>query len=86
LLVLNEPETSLHPDLLASLAALITTASMRTQLIVVSHAAALIRSIEATADEVGLAFETIALVKEFGQTTIEGRQLLDGPPWHWPKR
>lgn len=86
LLVLNEPETSLHPDLLASLAALITTASTRTQLVVVSHAAALIKSIEATADEVGFSFETVALVKEFGETTVEGQQILDRPAWHWPKR
>ncbi len=86
LLVLNEPETSLHPDLLAPLAALITTASTRTQLVVVSHAASLIRAIEATADEVGLAFESIALVKEFGETTVEGRGPLDGPAWHWPAR
>lgn len=86
LLVLNEPETSLHPDLLASLAALITTASTRTQLVVVSHAAALIRAIEATADEVGLSFETIALVKQFGETTVEGRGPLEGPAWRWPTR
>lgn len=86
LLVLNEPETSLHPDLLASLAALITTAATRTQLVVVSHAAPLIRSIEATADELSLSFETIALVKEFGETAIEGQGMFDAPNWRWPSR
>jgi predicted ATPase len=37
LMVLNEPETSLHPDLLPALARLIIAAARRGQLIVVSH-------------------------------------------------
>jgi predicted ATPase len=37
LMVLNEPETSLHPELLAPLARLIIQASAKTQIIVVSH-------------------------------------------------
>ena len=37
LLVLNEPETSLHPDLLSPLAALLEKASERSQLIVTTH-------------------------------------------------
>jgi predicted ATPase len=37
LLVLNEPETSLHPDLLPALARLIRDASRGTQIVVVSH-------------------------------------------------
>jgi predicted ATPase len=86
LLVLNEPETSLHPDLLPPLAALIATAASRTQLVVVSHSAPLITAIEATADELGLSFGTIALAKEYGETTVEGQGLLDGPAWYWPTR
>lgn len=38
LLVLNEPETSLHPDVLEPLAALIGTASTETQVLVTTHA------------------------------------------------
>lgn len=41
-LVLNEPETSLHPQLTGPLARLITAAATRTQ-IVVTHSAALVR-------------------------------------------
>jgi len=37
LMVLNEPETSLHPDLLPALARLIIKASKSTQVWVVSH-------------------------------------------------
>ena len=42
LMVLNEPETSLHPDLLPALARLIVAAAARTQIVVVSHAQSLI--------------------------------------------
>lgn len=86
LLVLNEPETSLHPDLIAPLAALITTASARTQLVVVSHNAILIRSLTAAAEQVGDDLGLIELVKEFGETTVVGQGPLDGPSWQWPKR
>ncbi len=40
LMILNEPETSLHPDLLPPLARLIAQASKRSQAVVVSHATA----------------------------------------------
>ena len=45
LMVLNEPETSLHPDLLAPLARLIGQASSTTQIVVVSHSAPLINAL-----------------------------------------
>src|SRR6202021_1730295 len=45
LMVLNEPETSLHPDLLPALARLILTAAQNTQIVVVSHAAKLIQEL-----------------------------------------
>jgi predicted ATPase len=87
LLVLNEPETSLHPDLLPPLAHLIATAAEKTQLVVVSHSAVLIRSIEAIADELGDSIiGTITLAKEFGETVVVGQEPLDQPSWHWPKR
>jgi predicted ATPase len=42
LLVLNQPETSLHPDLLPALGRLIAGTAERSQVLVVSHALALI--------------------------------------------
>jgi predicted ATPase len=86
LLVLNEPETSLHPDLLPALAGLIATAARNTQLIVVSHAGSLLRTIEAAADELATPMGTLALRKEFGETVLDGQGRLDRPAWHWPKR
>ncbi|MGH3880254.1 MAG: AAA family ATPase [Actinophytocola sp.] len=83
LLVLNEPETSLHPDLLVPLAALIATAAERMQLIVVTHARPLIRSIEVVAEDRA---STLTLVKELSETTLDGQGRLDEPSWHWPKR
>jgi predicted ATPase len=81
LMVLNEPETSLHPDLLPALARLIAQAAQRTQVWVVSHASRLIAALEAVPD-----CNTIALEKEFSQTQVAGQGLLDTPPWHWPER
>ncbi|HEX4721307.1 MAG TPA: AAA family ATPase [Pseudonocardiaceae bacterium] len=86
LLVLNEPETSLHPDLLPPLAALITTAATRTQLVVVSHSATLIRALTAAANELGNDLGAIELTKQFGETIVVGQGMLDSPSWHWPKR
>ncbi|MBE1498317.1 putative ATPase [Amycolatopsis lexingtonensis] len=81
LLVLNEPETSLHPDLLPALAVLIATAAKETQVVVVSHAGPLIRALSEVA-EVG----TVELEKEYGETKIVGQGRLDRPSWHWPAR
>lgn len=82
LLVLNEPETSLHPELLAPLAELIATVSEHTQVVVVTHAQPLVTALTASAPEL----HTIELVKENGATTIAGQGRLDQPPWYWPKR
>jgi predicted ATPase len=82
LLVLNEPETSLHPDLLPALAALISTAATRTQVVVVTHARPLVRALESVDEETAL----LELEKEFGATELAGQDLLDRPAWHWPKR
>lgn len=46
LLALNEPETSLHPDLIDSLARLIVTASKSTQIWITTHSKALAERIE----------------------------------------
>ena len=81
LLVLNEPETSLHPDLLPALGRLIARAAERTQIIVVSHAAGLIDALQRERD-----CHSITLDKPLGETTVLGVQLLDRPNWQWPAR
>jgi len=80
LMVLNEPETSLHPDLLPALARLIIGAARHTQIWVVSHAERLIDALHESAR-----CEPIHLEKALGQTLITGQGLLDGPPWKWPE-
>lgn len=80
LLVLNEPETSLHPRLLAPLARLILEARETSQVIVVTHAQELAQALRQ-----GDA-RSLDLVKELGETRVVGRGLLDVPPWHWPGR
>ncbi|GAA3128140.1 putative ATPase [Kribbella aluminosa] len=82
LLVLNEPETSLHPDLLPALANLVVTAAKETQVIVVSHSRPFISALEALSPDL----HTIELVKEKGATTITDQGPLDEPPWKWPSR
>ena len=81
LLVLNEPETSLHPDLLPPLARLIAAAATRAQAIIVTHNETLISHLNREKD-----VRAIALQKELGETTIAGLRLLDKPRWEWPGR
>ncbi|MBO6755927.1 MAG: AAA family ATPase [Roseibium sp.] len=78
LLVVNEPETSLHPSLLAPLARLIAKAGEKTQIIVVSHAHALVDALTGAPSVV-----LYELRKEFGETVIDG---IEAPAWSWPKR
>jgi predicted ATPase len=82
LLVLNEPETSLHPDLLPALANLVVTASKDAQVIVVTHSRPFVAALEALTDDL----HTIELVKDHGATTIAAQGPLDEPPWKWPTR
>jgi predicted ATPase len=77
LMILNEPETSLHPDLLPPLARLIAKTSEKTQIIVVSHAVALVAELR----EAG-ARQTV-LTKELGETVVPGQER---PAWNWPVR
>jgi predicted ATPase len=84
LFVLNEPETSLHPDLLPPLAGMVAAAAGRTQVVVVTHSVRL-RELLADAAE-GLDHRDVHLVKENGETVIDGQGPLDRPPWHWPER
>src|SRR5262245_53715316 len=78
LMILNEPETSLHPDLLPALARLIAKASERSQVIVVSHAAALVSELAAASGA-----RRIMLEKQLGETLVEGDER---PLWTWPTR
>jgi len=78
LMILNEPETSLHPDLLPSLARLIVQASKQCQIIVVSHAAALVSALDAEADS-----RQIVLEKTLGETEVQD---YVPPNWTWPSR
>jgi predicted ATPase len=81
LLVLNEPETSLHPDLLPALGRLIANAAERSQVFVVTHAPKLITTLEKRKD-----CNVIRLEKEFGETKIVDADELDVPVWRWPSR
>lgn len=78
LIVLNEPERSLHADLVPALAERIRRASEQTQVVVVTHQEALAEALG------GL---RIDLEKVGGETIIAGREgLLDQPLWPWPRR
>jgi predicted ATPase len=79
-MVLNEPETSLHPDLLAPLARLVVQASKRTQIIAVTHSAPLITAL------VEAGCNSVMLEKRLGETTVIGSNEFSNPAWHWPSR
>ncbi len=79
LLVLNEPETSLHPDLLPALGRLIAQAAQRSQVIVVSHATALIDELQQLPQ-----CNSITLEKKLGQTVTGNDE--SRPAWSWPAR
>ena len=77
LMVLNEPESSLHPSLLEPLARMIAAASERSQVIVVSHAAALVEALA------GHGAQRLTLEKEEGETVVRD---VAAVPWAWPER
>jgi len=81
LLVLNEPETSLHPDLLPALGRLIAQAARGSQIIVVSHAPRLIAALEDSND-----LQSVVLEKRFGETRIANLDMSEIPHWAWPAR
>lgn len=81
LMVLNEPETSLHPNLLPALARLIVAAAAHTQIIVVSHAEDLVEILAASP-----LCTRLHLQKDFGETTVQGLTPLNKPKWNWPSR
>ncbi|MBF8674763.1 AAA family ATPase [Pseudomonas fulva] len=78
LMVLNEPETSLHVALLPALARLIIRASEHSQVWVVSHSAPLIEALSQCE-----ACNLLALDKVQGKTQLKDVGLLDEPLWRW---
>jgi len=80
LLVLNEPEASLHPDVLPALGRLISDAATRTQVVVVTHSGPLVAAL-AGADTV-----EHELTKDLGETLVAGQGLLTRPRWSWGSR
>lgn len=70
---LNEPEASLHPDLLEPLARLIVRAAERTQVWVVTHSERLAAAFESVG---GVAPRTV--IKRKGETWIEGLRIGGG--------
>ncbi|MBL8706079.1 MAG: AAA family ATPase [Rhodospirillales bacterium] len=78
LLVLNEPETSLHADLLPALGRLIAGCARDSQVIVVTHARALIDSLRES-----VACRLVDLAKDLSETRVpEEAQAA----WSWPPR
>lgn len=79
LLVLNEPEASLHPSLMPALAALVADAAERSQVVLVTHSGDLVRALRPHA-------KLLELERPSGATTVAGQLRFEGPVWHWPKR
>jgi predicted ATPase len=79
LMVLNEPENSLHVDLIPALARAIGETAARSQIILVTHSEALIGNLLADFD-----CHEIRLRKELGETLAE--QTEEPDRWVWPKR
>ncbi len=69
-LALNEPETSLHPDLMEPLARMIAQASRRTQVWLVTHSDRLARALS---EQGGIRPHVV--IKRDGETWIEGLRL-----------
>lgn len=80
LLVVNEPESSLHESLLEPLGALLTAAAGETQVIVVTHSAALRRTLAEAGGAV------VELESSGYGTQVRDQGVLDRPAWQWPSR
>ena len=79
--VLNEPENSLHPDLMHALAKLIQLAAENSQVIVVSHNAELVKLLEVDENCVPIRLEKVE-----GETKLQNGDLLSQFGWKWPAR
>ncbi|MEO0591301.1 MAG: AAA family ATPase [Pseudomonadota bacterium] len=78
LMILNEPEGSLHPELLEPLARLLTKASKQSQIIVVSHSRQLVAALDEESST-----RAIELYKDHGETFVSDPCEIS---WKWPKR
>ena len=78
LLILNEPETSLHPSLLPPMARLVASVSKETQIVIVTHSRILVEKLQEFSK-----CTLYELNKSFGETVIDG---LANSIWQWPKR
>ena len=97
LMALNEPETSLHPSLVAPLARAVARAASRSQVVVVTHSAPLVqalteavdgpdpREVEAEPGEVA-PMRLVELSKDLGETVVVGQGMLTRPSWEWGRR
>ncbi|GHC99152.1 hypothetical protein GCM10007320_55490 [Pseudorhodoferax aquiterrae] len=82
LLVLNEPETSLHPDLLPALGRLIGQAARTSQVIVVTHAPRLLAALDGAVPNT----QRLDLHKPLGETQLAGMEMDQIPRWDWLAR
>ena len=81
LMVVNEPETSLHPDLLPALAKLLRHYGNQHQLIVVTHSLVILEALREHPQCVHCRLE-----RAFGETELFGVDPFDVPRWQWPAR
>lgn len=79
LLVLNEPERSLHPELLEPLAKLIAAVAQRTQVWVIAHAPAMVRALQQVEGCLHHQLE-----KELGSTQLPNQSVIERAAWRWP--
>lgn len=95
LLVLNEPETSLHPSVMAALARLVAESARRSQVVLVSHDRRLVEALAGSGHGDGEGDEDQdarpgvvhhELVRDTGETRIAGQGLLTAPRWSWGSR
>lgn len=88
LLVINEPEASLHPSLLEPLARLIADAATRSQVIVVTHSSLMTAALDAVPvlEWDGTQPLLLPLLRDTGETIVDGLGALTTPEWNWGSR
>ena len=79
LMVLNEPEVSLHQDLIPTLAKLIQAAARHMQIWVITHNVMLASALRGAPSCVALNFD-----KELGQTVLANADEHETAAWKWP--
>lgn len=81
LMVFNEPEGSLHPDLLPPLGRLLVEGAARSQIVVVTHSPGLADLLRRQPEA-----KTIELGKSLGETMMVDADEVERPRWDWPAR